>query len=171
MAITSLSRYATEAAASFPSRMAVFPVMSLPPTPESLILSTGRGSELQWSGSPGEVISVTAGLSEMPINGACVQEHRHPERRQHHGSTSDEHAHIAQQHPGNHRFLKGFKERSAVCSRSGPPIRGEDYCGARAQPGTAPQCAFRSAARQTPIRLSWKRRENSRNFLLATLWE
>src|ERR1700730_230871 len=31
MAITSLSRYATEAAASFPSRMAVFSVISLPP--------------------------------------------------------------------------------------------------------------------------------------------
>src|SRR6266849_3146979 len=30
MAITSLSRYATEAAASFPSRMAVFSVISLP---------------------------------------------------------------------------------------------------------------------------------------------
>ena len=29
-------------------------------------------------------------------------------------------------------FSTGFKECSAVCSRSGPPIRGKDYCGARA---------------------------------------
>jgi hypothetical protein len=47
------------------------------------------------------------GLSEMPVNGACKST-RHYERGQHHGSTSDERAHIAQQNPGNHQFLKNL---------------------------------------------------------------
>ena len=75
MAITSLSRYATEAAASFPSRMAVFSrhiSLSQRPRSNTHFYRVRAGTSSGWA-SPREVISVTAGLSEMPINGACVE--------------------------------------------------------------------------------------------------
>jgi hypothetical protein len=63
MAITSLRRYATEPAASFPSRIAVLWVILFAPRTASIVLFIGCGSEQQWLASPRGVIDVTVEFS------------------------------------------------------------------------------------------------------------
>src|SRR5271166_6184152 len=63
MAITSLSRYATEAAASFPSRMDELLVIPFSPITQSIVLFIDWGAEEQWLASPSEVTEITAALA------------------------------------------------------------------------------------------------------------
>ena len=55
------------------------------------------------------MIRITAGSPEMSYKWCVCGRTAIPARRQLHGSTSDEHAHLAQQHPGSDGFLEGVE--------------------------------------------------------------